>query len=123
MNKITKSEVKRYLKRVKGSLPCSFTAKRAFISMLKSQISDFLEEFPDSSIDCVIKQFGTPESIASEFNVNEYTAEIKKYRIKTAFFVLLSAILMISCVFLVIALNETIDGGYVIITNDYGKTK
>ena len=118
-----KSEVKRYLKRVKGSLPCSFTAKRAFISMLKSQISDFLEEFPDSSIDSVIKQFGTPESIASEFNVNEYTAEIKKYRIKTTFFVLLSVILLIGCIFLMILLTEAIDGGHITITNDYPKPK
>ena len=123
MNKMIKSEVKRYLKRVKGSLPRSFAAKRAFISMLKSQISDFLEEFPDSSIDSVIKQFGTPESIASEFNVNEYTSEIKKYRIKTTFFVLLSVILLIGCIFLMILLTEAIDGGHITITNDYPKPK
>lgn len=91
--------------------------------MLKDRIIGFLEEFPDSSIDDVIKQFGTPESIATEFNINDYTTEIKKYRIKTAFFVLLSVILFIGCIFLTIMLTEAIDGGYIIITNDYGKTK
>lgn len=119
MNKIIKSEVKRYLKNVKGSLPCSFSAKATFISMLKAQICDFIDKFPDSSIDDVINQFGTPEAIASEFDVNDYTAAIKKYKIKTAFLVLLSAVLLICCIFLVVALKESVEDGYVIVSNDF----
>ena len=123
MNKILKYEVRRYLKNVKSSLPCSFSAKAAFISMLKAQISDFIDKFPDSSINDVINQFGTPETIASEFDVDDYTAAIKKYKIKTVILVFSSVILLICCIFLAVALKESIDGGYITITNDYPQPK
>ena len=123
MNKILKYEVRRYLKNVKSSLPCSFSAKAAFISMLKAQISDFIDKFPDSSINDVINQFGTPETIASEFDVDDYTAAIKKYKIKTVILVFSSVILLICCIFLAVALKESLEDGFITITNDYPQPK
>lgn len=121
MDKIMEFEVKRYLKRVKSSLPCSFTAKRAFIAMFKEQISEFLENFPDADINDIINQFGTPEAIASEFDLKDYTAEIKKQKLKTVFFVILSVLLLIGCVLLAILLKESLEDGYFVLTDNFNK--
>lgn len=119
MNKTTRYEIKRYLKSVRHSIPGSFSAKQAFITMLKSQIDEYFEKNPQATIGNVIDYFGKPEVISNEFDVKNYKDEIKKYKVKLICIVALSIILLSLCVILKISLNEAVKEGHIIITTDY----
>lgn len=122
MNKAIKAEVRAYLRKVRKALPGSFNTKRAVASTLKSQIESYIEENPDATIDDVIERFGTPETIANEFDVTEFSAEIKKYKLKTLILSVLAVVLIALCVWLTIALISSVEEGTIIITDDYSNS-
>lgn len=54
-----------YLKQVKKYCPLSFRKK--LITELKSDLLDFLNDHPDSTLENIYQHFGTPETFASEY--------------------------------------------------------
>ena len=122
MNKKMKSELKNYLSKIRKSLPCSFNAKQAFIFMLKSQIKSYFEENPDATFKDVINNFGTPEAITSEFDVNDFETEIKRYKLKTFVLSILVVVFIALCTWLTIALIASVEGGTITVTRDYDIT-
>ena len=119
MNKAIKAEVRAYLRKIRKALPGSFNTKRAVASTLKSQIENYIEDNPDATIDDVIERFGTPETIANEFDVTEFGAEIKKYKLKTLILSVLAVVLIALCLWLTIALIESLKDGYITLTDDF----
>lgn len=122
MNKAIKAEVRAYLRKIRKALPGSFNTKRAVASTLKSQIENYIEDNPDATIDDVIERFGTPETIANEFDVTEFGAEIKKYKLKTLILSVLAVVLIALCLWLTIALISSLEEGTIIITDDYSNS-
>lgn len=119
MNKAIKAEVRAYLRKIRKALPGSFNTKQAVASTLKSQIESYIEENPDATIDDVIERFGTPETIANEFDVTEFSAEIKKYKLKTLILSVLAVVLIALCLWLTIALISSLEEGTIVVDNDY----
>ncbi len=119
MNKTIKAEVRAYLRKIRKALPGSFNTKQAVASTLKSQIESYIEENPDASINDVIERFGTPETIANEFDVTEFSAEIKKYKFKTLILSVLAVVLVVLCLWLTIALISSLEEGTIVVDNDY----
>ena len=119
MNKAIKAEVRAYLRKIRKALPGSFNTKQAVASTLKSQIENYIEDNPDATIDDVIERFGTPETIANEFDVTEFSAEIKKYKLKTLILSVLAVVLIALCLWLTAALIESLKDGYIILTDDF----
>ena len=60
-------KIKRYYKKVEQLLPLEQFEKKKYMDTFKSNVEDFIYEYPDSNINVIIEHFGTPESIASNF--------------------------------------------------------
>ena len=119
MNKAIKAEVRAYLRKIRKALPGSFNTKQAVASTLKSQIENYIEENPDATIDDVIERFGTPETIANEFDVTEFGAEIKKYKLKVLVLSIVSILTLSVCIILTVALVEAFNESSFTITDDF----
>ena len=72
------SDLKKYFKSIKRGLKCSFKVRIEFASMLKNRVDDFLFTHENATIEDVIINFGTPESITREFHANTNNNEFKK---------------------------------------------
>ncbi|MBQ3016021.1 MAG: hypothetical protein IJD79_04495 [Clostridia bacterium] len=119
MNKAIKAEVRAYLRKIRKALPGSFNTKQAVASTLKSQIENYIEDNPDATIDDVIERFGTPETIANEFDVTEFSAEIKKYKLKVLVLSIVSILILSVCIILTVALVEAFNESSFTITDDF----
>ena len=113
-------ELKSYFKSIRQGLTCSLNAKRAFTSMLKDRINDFLAENPEASFEDIVSNFGTPEEIISEFNSDKYSTELKRKKTQILILEIVAVILVVLTVILTVALREAQDQGYTEInTDDY----
>ena len=54
-----------YLKQVKKHCPSSFRKK--LMTELKSNLLDFLDDYPDSTLEDICRHFGSPETFSSEY--------------------------------------------------------
>ena len=70
--------VKKYLRRVRETLPCSGKMKKCIMEQICNEISLFLEEQPKADYNAMISRFGEPETIAASYVENMGTAEILK---------------------------------------------
>ena len=59
--------LKQYLQEVKRLLPCSSSEKKRFIMELEADVSAFLENHPNASLESLYASIGSPESIAESF--------------------------------------------------------
>lgn len=60
-------QAKRYLREVKGLLPCSRREKRRYIAELEVDVVSYLQGCPDASVEDLCHHFGEPEAVAKEF--------------------------------------------------------
>lgn len=114
---INKSDLKKYYTSIKKNLSCSFNMKSVFIKDLNERVSDFLEDNPDSTLENVTENFGTPEEIAKSFDKdNEYLKRKAKKRliIEIVLLVLLVIAIIISSCVICNILNDL--GGDIIVT-------
>lgn len=98
---LNKSDLKKYYTSIKKNLSCSFNMKSVFIKDLNDKVSDFLEENPNSTIENIIENFGTPEEIAKSFDKdNEYYKRKAKKRliVEIALLVLLVVAIIVSSI-------------------------
>ncbi len=98
---ITQKEVAKYLKQVRRFLPYPF--KKKLVTELQNNISDFLDENPNSTYDNFISHFGTPQKFADEYilSVDEDTRKkaIHKTKwIKRCIIIGISVIILIALI-------------------------
>ncbi len=74
MNKDTK----RYLRTVRGWLPCSGKLKRCIMTQITNRVQEYLAQNPKSTFDEICAHFGYPQEIAVAYIENTDTAEILK---------------------------------------------
>ena len=78
---INKKEIKNYLKKAGKNCPPEFRKK--LIKELENNISDFIEEKPQSTAEDILKLFGEPEKFACEYILSMDENDIKKSVLKS----------------------------------------
>lgn len=73
-----KNELKLYYSEIEKLLVCDRKQKSSFMAELKANIDEYLAISPDSDIEKIKAEFGTPEVIAESFLSNSNAAVIKK---------------------------------------------
>lgn len=117
MNKELTKEIKKYLKDIKKSLNCDFNTKKAFISILKNEISVYLLENQNANIENIINEFGSPEQFnynLKNYDYNLLTKKAKSYLKLEVLFITLSFILLVILIITILFL-----GGRTVITNPH----
>lgn len=100
---IKNKEIKNYYKAVKKSLNCSNKQKLDILHALESDIKDYIEENPNTTINEIQKYFGSPSEFASEsistFSDNEIKQKINRSKtikviaaVSAIVFIIISAI-------------------------------
>lgn len=56
--------LKRYIRSIHKTLPCSGKMKRAIVSQIRKSIEDYLLQNPAADLEAVQAHFGTPQQIA-----------------------------------------------------------
>ena len=78
MNKLCKT----YIRRVKTLFPLMGKSERKYIKILKTNINDYLVDTPNSNINDLYKEFGSPKDIMnSYYSTIDIDNVIKKIRI------------------------------------------
>ncbi len=90
-------DTKRYLRAVRGWLPCSGELKRRIMSQITNGVQEYLAQNPNATFDDLCAQLGSPQVIAAAYIENAATAEIlKNLRIRRRIVaIVISAVLVI----------------------------
>lgn len=78
---INKKEIKNYLKKAGKNCPPEFRKK--LIKELENNISDYIEENPQSTAEDILKHFGEPEEFSCEYILSMDENDIKKSVLKS----------------------------------------
>lgn len=58
---------RRYLREIRGWLPCSGKWKRGILEKIEQSIAQFLSENPEASYEALAERFGSPRQIAATY--------------------------------------------------------
>ena len=64
---VKEAELEKYCRKIEKALVGNQTDKARILNTAKCDMEEFLEEFPDATMDDLVKRFGTPEDYAREF--------------------------------------------------------
>lgn len=67
MTKHDEAALRRYLRTVRGMLPCDRKQKRHILKELQCSVDTFLAEHPDADFSLLQAHFGTPDQIAASY--------------------------------------------------------
>ena len=85
--------LRRYYRQISSWLPCSRGEKKEILGKIKSNISDYLEENPESDFRQVKAWFGEPEAIAAAYvDEMDTTALLYGLRVRRKLMALTTAI-------------------------------
>ena len=56
-----------YIKKVRQSLPIYGHKEKAYIKKLEDHLQNYCDEYPDVTEEDIVKEFGTPTSVVSEY--------------------------------------------------------
>ncbi len=92
------NDISNYLKQIGKKVPFAFRKK--LITELRHNISEYIDEYPNSTIEDVIDHFGTPEKFADEYilAMDENARKEAIYKaglIKKSIFITLAIMLLI----------------------------
>lgn len=91
MNKLSK----KYIENAKTLFPIMSKSERDYLYKLKLNVVDYLSESPDSSMEDLIQEFGSPEEIvASYFTSVDTDVIIKKIRLSRYLRIMLLTIIL-----------------------------
>lgn len=65
-NKLQK-DINRYIKNISKQIPKNYPNKSALMNMIIRNLDNFLLEYPQSTIDDIVEEFGSPSKIAASF--------------------------------------------------------
>ena len=68
--------LKKYFQEVRKLLPCSSSEKKRCIIELESDVSAFLENNPNATLEDLYASIGSPESIAESFIARIHPAQL-----------------------------------------------
>lgn len=71
-------ELTDYYRKIEKALPCSAETKKKILFDLKSDIAEYLDEYPEAEMSDIINHFGTPDLFASEYVASLDDAELNK---------------------------------------------
>lgn len=60
-------DARRYLREIRGWLPCTGRMKRNVMNEIRGTVQDFLDEDPNADYAAITARFGTPEQIAGTY--------------------------------------------------------
>ena len=101
MNDALKKELNAYFKKVDAQLLCDRKSKIVFLTDLKNDIDEFVQE-SDADFDSIQATFGTPEEIAESFLKNTDIANIKKkMNVRKIILFALLAVVLVYIIFVV----------------------
>ena len=69
---------RRYLREIRGWLPCSGKWKRGILEKIEQSMAQFLSENPEASYEALAERFGSPRQIAATYVDDMGTAELLK---------------------------------------------
>lgn len=75
---VTQTELIKYFSSIDNALRSSSGEKQHIIKSLRSDIEEYLAEFPEASFENLMSRFGTPDSIAKEYIQGMPVDEINK---------------------------------------------
>ena len=102
-----KNELKAYYSEIETLLVCDRKQKLTFMAELKANIDEYLAISPDSDIEKIKAEFGTPEVIAESFLSNSNAAVIKKkLDIKKCILIAIAIVLAVYVAFVIISLVD-----------------
>ena len=64
---VKEAELEKYCRKIEKVLVGNQTDKARILNTAKCDMEEFLEEFPDATMDDLVKRFGTPEDYAKEY--------------------------------------------------------
>ena len=64
---VKETELEKYCRKIEKVLVGNQTDKARILNTAKCDMEEFLEEFPDATMDDLVKRFGTPEDYAKEY--------------------------------------------------------
>ncbi len=64
---VKEAELEKYCRKIEKALVGNQTDKARILNTAKCDMEEFLEEFPDATMDDLVKRFGTPEDYAKEY--------------------------------------------------------
>ena len=100
MNKLCKI----YIRRTKALFPLMGKSERKYIKILKTNINDYLADMPNSTINDLYKEFGSPKDIINSYYSTIDIDNIIK-RIRISKYVKMLIILLAICIFSLSALR------------------
>lgn len=100
---ISKRALQKYFRQVKGELLCPRKTRKQIMEDLKKNVSLYLEEHPEATIENILHTFGSPRQIAASYVEELPTPElIKKLKLRKR--ILHSAIAFVTAVALLCTL-------------------
>lgn len=69
-------DVRRYLRAIRGWLPCAGKMKKQMLGEIKATVEGFLEENPEADYKALVARFGTPQQIAATYVDEAETGEL-----------------------------------------------
>lgn len=70
------SMLRRYYQTIRSYLPCSDKLKKQILTEIRTNINEYLREFPEAQFSQVEARFGMPQSIAAAYVDDMNTAEL-----------------------------------------------
>ena len=64
---VKEAELEKYCRKIEKVLVGNQTDKSKILNTARCDMEEFLTEFPDATVDDLVKRFGTPEDYAREF--------------------------------------------------------
>lgn len=100
MNKLSR----KYIRKIKALFPLMGKNERKYIKALKVNVNDFLADMPDSTMEDLYKEFGSPKDIINSYYSTIDTDNIIK-RIRISKYVKILIILLAMCLLILTALR------------------
>lgn len=102
MTDALKKELSGYYRQVEDLLLCDRKSKIVFLTDLKNDIDEFVQQDPEADLDSIVSAFGSPAEIAESFLKNADIANIKKkMNVKKILLFSLLAVVLVYVIFVV----------------------
>lgn len=115
------SNTKKYLRDIKLNLGKNSDIKRAFMSEFSNEVKNYSLERSDITYEKLVEEFGSPSSIAMQFETEKDRDDLRKIAKKYKIIKLVSAFLIITLIIIVIALIDNLRSrnGHITLTNSF----
>lgn len=77
-NKHAKSAARRYLRKVRYNLPCSFKTKYELLARLQESLEDFTGDRPHATYEDIVEHFGAPTDVADAYFADLPAPQLRK---------------------------------------------